>query len=217
MNPQAATAVVDPAGSPECNTEPVKVGDRCEQILLEQLRAGYPGAFEQLVEAQAARLINLAYRLVGNRAEAEEIAQEGFLRLHRSLDGFRGDCSLSSYLYRIVSRLAIDHLRREKLRRKLFFFRRHEDDVDPLEVAADPGASPRDELQAKETGRRLLAALDGLSARQRAVFVLRHQEGLPLKEIAAMLNLEEGTVKAHLHRAVRALRAELEDLQEDRS
>lgn len=217
MNPQAATAVVDHAEPPVSNTEPAKLGDRCEQILLEQLRAGHPGAFEQLVEAQAARLINLAYRLVGNRAEAEEIAQEGFLRLHRSLDGFRGDCSLSSYLYRIVSRLAIDHLRREKLRRKLFFFRRHEDDVDPLEVTADPGASPRDELQAKETGRRLLAALDGLSARQRAVFVLRHQEGLPLKEIAAMLKLEEGTVKAHLHRAVRALRAELEDLQEDRS
>jgi RNA polymerase sigma-70 factor (ECF subfamily) len=191
--------------------------DRREQILLEQLRAGQPGAFEQLGESQAARLINLAYRLVGNRAEPEEIAQEGFLRLHRSLDRFRGDCSLSSYLYRIVSRLAIDHLRREKLRRKLFFFRRHEDEVDPVEVAAAPGASPRDELQARETGRRLLAALDGLSARQRAVFVLRHQEGLPLKEIAAMLKLEEGTVKAHLHRAVRALRAELEDLQEDRS
>jgi len=217
MNPQAATAVIDHAGSPESSAETGMASDRREQILLEQLRAGLPGAFEQLVESQAARLINLAYRLVGNRAEAEEIAQEGFLRLHRSLDRFRGDCSLSSYLYRIVSRLAIDHLRREKLRRKLFFFRRHEDEVDPLEVTADPGASPRDELQAKETGQRLLAALDGLSARQRAVFVLRHQEGLPLKEIAAMLKLEEGTVKAHLYRAVRALRAELEDLQEDRS
>jgi len=217
MNPQAATAVIDHAGSPESSAETGMASDRREQILLEQLRAGQPGAFEQLVESQAARLINLAYRLVGNRAEAEEIAQEGFLRLHRSLDRFRGDCSLSSYLYRIVSRLAIDHLRREKLRRKLFFFRRHEDELDPLEVTADPGASPRDELQAKETGQRLLAALDGLSARQRAVFVLRHQEGLPLKEIAAMLKLEEGTVKAHLYRAVRALRAELEDLQEDRS
>jgi RNA polymerase sigma-70 factor (ECF subfamily) len=133
------------------------------------------------------------------------------------LDSFRGDCSLSSYLYRIVSRLAIDHLRREKLRRKLFFFRRHDDDADPLEFAADSNASPRENLQAKETGQRLLTALDGLSARQRAVFVLRHQEGMSLKEIAATLSLEEGTVKAHLHRAVRALRAELEDLQEDRS
>jgi len=216
MTPQAATAVVDHALAQDY-AEASELGDRSDKILLDQLRAGHPDAFEQLVARQASRLINLAYRLVGNRAEAEEIAQEGFLRLHRSLDSFRGDCSLTSYLYRIVSRLAIDHLRREKLRRKLFFFRRQEDDVDPLEMAADTGASPRDNLQSKETGQRLLAALDRLSARQRAVFVLRHQEGLPLKEIAATLSLEEGTVKAHLHRAVRALRAELKDLQEDRS
>lgn len=216
MTPQAATVVVDNALTQDYE-DAAELGDRSEKILLEQLRAGHPGAFEQLVARQASRLINLAYRLVGNRAEAEEIAQEGFLRLHRSLDSFRGDCSLSSYLYRIVSRLAIDHLRREKLRRKLFFFRRLEDDFDPLELAADTGASPRDDLQFKETGQRLLAALDLLSARQRAVFVLRHQEGLSLKEIAATLSLEEGTVKAHLHRAVRALRAELKDLQEDRS
>jgi RNA polymerase sigma-70 factor (ECF subfamily) len=216
MTPQAATVVVDHALAQDY-VDASESGDRSDKILLDQLRAGHPGAFEQLVARQASRLINLAYRLVGNRAEAEEIAQEGFLRLHRSLDSFRGDCSLSSYLYRIVSRLAIDHLRREKLRRKLFFFRRQEDAVDPLEMAADTGASPRDNLQSKETGQRLLAALDRLSARQRAVFVLRHQEGLALKEIAATLSLEEGTVKAHLHRAVRALRAELKDLQEDRS
>jgi len=216
MTPQAATVVVDHA-LVQNYVEASEIGDRSDKILLDQLRAGHPGAFEQLVAKQASRLINLAYRLVGNRAEAEEIAQEGFLRLHRSLDSFRGDCSLSSYLYRIVSRLAIDHLRREKLRRKLFFFRRQEDDVDPVDMAADTGASPRDNLQSKETGKRLLAALDLLSARQRAVFVLRHQEGLPLKEIAATLGLEEGTVKTHLHRAVRALRTELKDLQEDRS
>jgi RNA polymerase sigma-70 factor (ECF subfamily) len=216
MNPQAATVVVDHAPAQDYSAAS-ELDDRCDKILLEQLRAGHPGAFEQLVASQASRLINLAYRLVGNRAEAEEIAQEGFLRLHRSLESFRGDCSIASYLYRIVSRLAIDHLRREKLRRKLFFFRRQEDDVDPLEMAADTAASPRDNLQAKETGQRLLSALDRLSARQRAVFVLRHQEGLPLKEIAAALKLEEGTVKTHLHRAVRCLRTELKDLQEDRS
>lgn len=216
MTPQAATVLVDHALAQDYSAAS-ELGDRSEKILLEQLRAGHPGAFEQLVASQASRLINLAYRLVGNRAEAEEIAQEGFLRLHRSLQGFRGDCSLASYLYRIVSRLAIDHLRREKLRRKLFFFRRNEDDLDPLDMAADTGASPRDNLQARETGQRLLTALDRLSARQRAVFVLRHQEGLPLKEIAAVLKLEVGTVKAHLHRAVRVLRSELKDLQEDRS
>jgi RNA polymerase sigma-70 factor (ECF subfamily) len=188
-----------------------------EQILLEQIKAGHPTAFEQLVLAQTPRLVNLAFRLVGNREEAEDIAQEAFLRLHRSLGSFRGECRLSSWLYRVVSRLAIDHLRREKLRRKLFFFRHNNEEPDPVDLVADGGLSSVERLQAKETGRRVAAALETLSARQRAVFVLRHQEGLALKEIAAVLQLEEGTVKAHLHRAVRALRAGLQDLNEDRS
>jgi RNA polymerase sigma-70 factor (ECF subfamily) len=217
MNLNAAAAVIDADRPPEYAAKVENDSQQSEQILLEQIRAGHPTAFEQLVLSQAPRMINLAYRLVGNREEAEDIAQEAFLRLHRSLDRFRGECSLGSWLYRIVSRLAIDHLRREKLRRNLFFFRHSNDEPDPLDMAAGGDPSSVEILEAEETGRRLLAALDRLSARQRAVFVLRHQEGLPLKEIAAVLKLEEGTIKAHLHRAVHALRVELKDLHEDRS
>jgi RNA polymerase sigma-70 factor (ECF subfamily) len=217
MNQNTAAAVIDSDHPPENAAEVEKDSQQNERILLEQIKAGHPLAFEQLVQVQSPRMVNLAYRLVGNREEAEDIAQEAFLKLHRSLERFRGECSLASWLYRIVSRLAIDHLRREKLRRKLFFLRSSEEDPDPLDLAADSGASSMDILQAKETGRRLSAALERLSVRQRAVFVLRHHEGLPLKEIAAVLQLEEGTVKAHLHRAVRSLRVELKDLYEDRT
>ncbi len=217
MNMNAAAAMLDPDQPREYSGTVDKDRQQEERILLEQIRSGHPTAFEQLVVAQTPRMVNLAYRLVGNREEAEDIVQEAFLRLHRSLESFRGECSLTSWLYRIVSRLAIDHLRREKLRRKLFFFRSNNEDPDPVELVADSGLTSVEKIQAKETGRRVAAALETLSARQRAVFVLRHQEGLALKEIAAMLQLEEGTIKAHLHRAVRALRAELEDLYEDRS
>ncbi len=217
MNMNAAAAMLDSDQPREYSGTVDKERQQEERILLEQIRSGHPSAFEQLVVAQTPRMVNLAYRLVGNREEAEDIVQEAFLRLHRSLESFRGECSLTSWLYRIVSRLAIDHLRREKLRRKLFFFRSNNEDPDPVELVADSGLTSVEKLQARETGRRVAAALETLSARQRAVFVLRHQEGLALKEIAAMLQLEEGTIKAHLHRAVRALRAELEDLYEDRS
>jgi RNA polymerase sigma-70 factor, ECF subfamily len=216
MNLKTAAVVIDSGSPPEFAGE-IETEIRQREILLEQIKAGHPTAFEQLVLANAPKMVNLAYRLVGNREEAEDIAQEAFLRLHRTLDQFRGECSLNSWLYRIVSRLAIDHLRREKLRRKLFFFRHSNEEPDPLDVVAEPGASSFDMLQAQETGRRMAVALKQLSARQRAVFVLRHQEGLPLKEIAAMLDLEEGTVKSHLHRAIRFLRVELADLHEDRS
>lgn len=187
-----------------------------EKILLEQIRQGNDRAFEQLVQGHASQILSLAYRLVGDRSEAEDIAQEAFLRLHRSLASFRGDSKISTWLYRTVSRLAIDHLRREKRRRTLFFFRRGDDEEqpDPLDSAATPDPSPRDELLARETQGRLNAVLKKLSPRQRAVFILRHQEELPLKEIAQILGLEEGTVKAHLHRAVTTLRHELHDLKE---
>lgn len=184
-----------------------------EKILLAQTRAGDSASFEALVTAHSAKIIGLAWRLVGNREDAEDLAQEAFLRLYRTLDNFRGDSTVSTWLYQTVTRLAIDHLRRQKLKRKIFFFRRSDEEHDPLELAADPAASPREQYLAGEAGRQLAKALEKLSARQRMVFTLRHHEEMPLKEIATMLELEEGTVKAHLHRAVHVLRKELKDLQ----
>jgi len=188
-----------------------------EKLLLAQVRDGNEAAFEALVKEHSSRIIGLAWKLVGNRADAEDIAQDAFLRLYRGISSLRGDSRVATWLYRTVSNLAIDHLRRQKLKRKIFFFRQSDEEQDPLELAEDPAASPGEHYQAGETGRRLARALEKLSARQRLVFTLRHHEELPLKEIAALLKLEEGTVKAHLHRAVSALRKELKDLQGDQA
>jgi RNA polymerase sigma-70 factor, ECF subfamily len=196
---------------------PLRMDARTEQILLGQARSGDAAGFEKLVLAHSSRVINLAFRLVGNREEAEDIAQEAFLRLHRGLSSFRGESSLATWLYRTVSRLAIDHLRREQLRRKVFFFRRDNEEADPTETFPDPAASPRDQLLAREAGARLARAMNRLSPRQRAVFILRHEEDLPLKKIARLLGMKEGTVKAHLHRAVSVLRKEFKDLQQESS
>jgi RNA polymerase sigma-70 factor (ECF subfamily) len=184
-----------------------------EKILLAQIRDGNDNAFEALVNAHSARIIGLAWKLVGNRADAEDIAQEAFLRLYRGIASLRGDSTVATWLYRTVTNLAIDHLRRQKLKRKIFFFRQGDEEQDPLELVADPAASPAARYQAGEAGRQLARALEQLSARQRLVFTLRHHEEMPLKEIAALLKIEEGTVKAHLHRAVLVLRKELKDLQ----
>jgi len=184
-----------------------------EKLLLEQVRDGHEAAFAELVKAHSPRTIGLAWRMVGNRADAEDIAQEAFLRLYRGVFSLREESRVATWLYRTVSNLAIDHLRRQKLRRKLFFFRRNDDEPDPLELVEDPSASPGELCLAGETGRLLAGALKKLSPRQRAIFTLRHSEEMSLKEIAELLKLEEGTVKVHLHRAVKALRKELEDLQ----
>ena len=188
-----------------------------EQILLERIRSGDEAGFEILVRQHAERVTRLAWRLLGRREDAEDLAQEAFLRLHRALPKFRGDSLISTWLYRTVTRLAIDQMRRDRLRQRLFFSRRHTEDPDPVELASDPRANPARDLRTHQAMQQLQSALADLSPRQRAIFTLRHYEGLPIKEIASLLDLGEGTVKSHLHRAVTSLRKELSDFHEELS
>jgi RNA polymerase sigma-70 factor (ECF subfamily) len=188
--------------------------DSEEQALLERIRSGDESSFELLVKEHTGKVIALAWRLVGNREEAEDLAQEAFLRLHRSLPKFRGESRISTWLYRTTTRLAIDYLRRERIKRKLFFFRQDNNAPDPVELARDTRNDPGRTFQSQEAMQALRKSMEKLSSRQQVVFTLRHYEGLPLKEIAEHLGLEIGTVKAHLHRAVTQLRQDLTDYRE---
>ena len=185
-----------------------------EQALLERIRNGDESGFELLVKEHTGKVLALAWRLVGNREEAEDLAQEAFLRLHRSLPKFRGESRISTWLYRTTTRLAIDYLRRERIKRKLFFFRQDNSAPDPVDLAIDPRNNPGRTYQSQEAMQALRKSMEKLSSRQQVVFTLRHYEGLPLKEIAEHLGLEIGTVKAHLHRAVTQLRQDLTDYRE---
>jgi RNA polymerase sigma-70 factor (ECF subfamily) len=189
--------------------------DSEEQALLERIRNGDETGFELLVKEHTGKIIGLAWRLVGNREEAEDLAQEAFLRLHRSLPNFRGESRIGTWLYRTTTRLAIDYLRRERIKRKLFFFRQSNEAPDPVELASDSRRNPGRQFQSQEAMQALHKSLNKLSTRQQVVFTLRHYEGLPLKEIAKHLGLETGTVKAHLHRAVTQLRKDLVDFREE--
>jgi RNA polymerase sigma-70 factor (ECF subfamily) len=189
--------------------------DEQEETLLRRLRDGDEAGFEQLVKQQTGQVVGLAWRLVGNQQDAEEIAQEAFLRLYRALPDFRGESRLSTWLYRTTTHLAIDHLRRERLKRKWFFFRKDNEEPDPVELAHDPRDNPARQVQSQQAMQSLQKSLQKLSPRQQVIFRLRHFEGLALAEIAGHLGLETGTVKAHLHRAVSHLRQELADVQEE--
>jgi RNA polymerase sigma-70 factor (ECF subfamily) len=185
-----------------------------EKALLERIRRGDESGFEEIVREHTGKLVGLAWRLVGTREDAEELAQEAFLRLHRSLPDFRGDSLIGTWLYRTTTRLAIDFLRRERIKRKVFFFRQDNDSPDPVELASDSRQTPGQIFQTQEAMRSLRKNLQNLSSRQQVVFMLRHYEGLALKEIAEHLGLEAGTVKAHLHRAVTQLRKDLVEFRE---
>ncbi len=171
--------------------------------LVQQAAAGDRGAFRALVERHRGLVYRLAYQFSGNHHDAEDIAQEVFLKLYTGLRGFRLDAQFTSWLYRVVVHQCIDH------RRSLASVRRFERMEDEQTDRAAPQPDPEHEAYGGELARRLHDALDSLPPGQRVVFTMRHFEELKLHEIACALGLADGTVKRQLHTAIRRLRVAL--------
>lgn len=170
-------------------------------------------AFEEILNRYQDKAYRLAWGLVKNDAEAQDVVQEAFLNIHRKLDSFEGSAKLGSWIYRIVVNQALMRLRKTK--------RRAEVGIDDAavevgsEVGAFSGQAPwqvrADEAaQNRELRQQILAAVDSLDPKYQAVFVLREVEGLPHAEIAEILGLTVGAVKTRLHRARLFLQAALE-------
>ncbi len=171
--------------------------------LLERLRAGDARAFEALVIAHQHRVFGVALRMLRNRAEAEEVAQEVFLRVHRAIDDFRGEAKLSTWLYAITSRLCLNRLASGERR----MAREGEETLARLASGDD---DPADTMERSELETALRRAIAGLPDERRIVVVLRDVEGLSYEEIAAALDLPLNTVRSRLHRARMDLKEKLE-------
>jgi len=189
-----------------------------EQSLIRQAQAGNRAAFEELVDRYDRDVLRLAFNLLGRPEDARDVYQEAFLKVYKNLPRFRFECSFYTWVYRIVTNVCLDHLRRRSSRPEDqapepaagddtlpqdFFDRQRES-----RVAADPERY----LMGKEIGRRIDAALALLSPRERLVFELKHYQGLKLRAIGEMLGTTEETVKNSLFRATRKLRTRLEGL-----
>ena len=174
-----------------------------EAALLARLKDGDARAFEELVIAHQHRVFGVALRMLGNAAEAEEVAQEAFLRAHRAMASFRGEAKLSTWLYGIASRLCLNRLAGGERR----LVRSGETELGRL---AESGADPAADLERSEVEQALHRAIAELPEERRIVVVLRDLEGLSYEEIAAALELELGTVRSRLHRARMDLKDKLE-------
>jgi RNA polymerase sigma-70 factor, ECF subfamily len=172
--------------------------------LLDRLRAGEARAFEELVTTYQHRVFGVAVRMLGSPTEAEEVAQETFLRAHRALADFRGDAKLSTWLYAIASRLCLNRLASNEGRMS----RARAEGLDRL--PAGEGGEPGADLERSEREVALHRAIAELPEERRMVVVLRDLEGLAYDEIAAALSLELGTVRSRLHRARLDLKEKLE-------
>jgi RNA polymerase sigma-70 factor (ECF subfamily) len=174
-----------------------------ERTLVDRVRAGEPRAFEVLVRTYQHRVFGVAARMLGNTAEAEEVAQEVFLRVHRAIGEFRGEAKLSTWLYTITSRLCLGRLggRERRVAR---------DGEEVLTRLASGEADPAAALERSELEGALHRAIAELPEDRRVVVVLRDLEGLAYEEIAAALELPLGTVRSRLHRARMDLKDKLE-------
>ena len=183
----------DPAGHPP-QAGPAAAEDAA---LVARARAGDERAFRALVERYRDRVYGLALRVVRSPADAEEVAQDAFVRAWLALRGFRGEASFSTWLYRIAVRRAFDRALTLRTRRG------RETDLEAAEHAAAPAGGG----EASPAMRRLERLIDELSPAQRAAVTLYYLEDQSVERVAATLELPENTVKTHLSRARAALRS----------
>ncbi len=175
-----------------------------EADLLEAGRRGDPAALEELIRQHGRQVYRVAFRFFRNRSDAEEMAQEVFVRAYREWPRFRGGARLGTWLYRITVNACLDRKRRERVRQEVSL---------GLAAAAPAGApDPFAGAVSRQFVDRVAAAMDELPPRQRAIFILRIYEELSLQEIADVLESPLGTVKANLHHALVKVRRALHDL-----
>jgi RNA polymerase sigma-70 factor (ECF subfamily) len=186
------------------------MSDGHEEDLIERLKRRDEAAFNEVVRLYQARVFRLLLRMLGDRAEAEDVAQDVFITIFKSIDGFRGDSKLSTWIYRVATnhcKNRIKHLDRRGRGKKREFDELSEHDA--LEATAS-GASgqiarPDQQAEANQVEAIVRAAIAELDEDQRALVILRDVENLSYEEIQEITGLVEGTVKSRLHRARLAL------------
>ncbi len=177
-----------------------------DQDLVARARAGDQEAFARLVEENQNRVYSLALRLVGDREEAADLAQEAFLKAWQGLKSFQGDSSFATWIYRLTTNVCIDHLRRQKRRQGVETAVSLDDEDSGWAEPADWDQDPQRKLEQSERGRALARAMEQLPDHQRRALVLRELSGLSYQEIGQALDLDLGTVKSRIARARLALR-----------
>ncbi len=185
-----------------------------EADLIRAAQTGDHDAFERLVRQYDQNVLRLAINLLHSPEDAYDIYQEAFLRVFRNLNTFRFDCSFHTWLYRIVTNLCLDHLRKKKVRKTESTVVETDDGpMDRLdsypEMRAD--GDPQRTLLSSELRGRIGQALSGMTARERLVFEMRHYQGMRLRAIGEVLGTTEEAAKNCLFRATQKMRSALGD------
>lgn len=214
----SATRAMSEAGGQMSAEERERQEMRAQEAeLIRAAQKGSRAAFDALVRQYEHQVLRLALHLTGSEHEAEDIFQEAFLKAFRYLGNFRFECSFYTWIYRIVTNLCLDQMRRRKTRREdaAVVVDHSGEEIDVLASVSDNRSfsNPARELDRKVLGESIQAALEKLTPRERTVFELKHYQGLRLRTIGEMLNTTEETAKNTLFRATKKLRAQLAELR----
>ncbi|MGA9353960.1 MAG: sigma-70 family RNA polymerase sigma factor [Terriglobales bacterium] len=193
-------------------------GNRIDDTsLIREAQQGNRAAFEVLVRHYDQSVLRLALHLTQSETDAQDVYQEAFLKAYKNLGSFRFECSFYTWIYRIVTNLCLDHLRKRNVRKEDSPMATDSsgEEYSVLEQFADvrAGANPERDLMRRELGKKIGAALSKLTPRERMVFELKHYQGLKLRTVGEMLNTTEETAKNTLFRATQKLRSALAEMR----
>jgi RNA polymerase sigma-70 factor, ECF subfamily len=188
-----------------------------DAVLIREAQQGNTAAFEDLVRQYDRAVLRLAIHLTGSQEDGQDIFQEAFLRAYTNLDRFRFECSFYTWIYRIVTNLCLDHLRKKSSRNRdvTTTISPQGETEEVLDRMPDhrPSASPEHSFVGRELRETILRAMGRLSPRERMVFELKHYHGMKLRTVAGILNTTEGTIKNTLFRATHKLRTQLAEVR----
>ncbi|CAM3763642.1 RNA polymerase sigma factor SigW [Marinicrinis lubricantis] len=181
-----------------------------ETRLAKLARDGDRSAFAELVDLYKDKIYHLGYRMLGNAHEAEDIVQETFLRVYRSLKSYDPSHKFSTWIYRIGTNLCIDRLRKRKFHAFSLDADTTEDGLDGYSMLASEDLTPEQQITLSETQQHIRQAIDKMPEKYRSVVVLRYLHDLSLQEISGILGMPVTTVKTRVHRGREYLRKRLD-------
>ncbi len=188
-----------------------------DTMLVREAQRGNRAAFEELVRCYDQAVLRLAVHLTGSQTDAQDVYQEAFLKAYKSIGNFRFECSFYTWIYRIVTNICLDHIRKKNVRKEDAPVATDQsgDEFDVLSQVPDgrATANPERDLMARELGSRINRALEKLTPRERMVFELKHYQGLKLRTVGEILHTTEETAKNTLFRATQKLRGALADMR----
>ena len=211
QTPEADARSVNSPGFAASNRKSRELEAEQDRELIESAQKGDKLAFKKLVLRHQRRAYAIALGLLRDEQDAREVVQEAFLRVHRGLDSFHGGSSFFTWLYRIVTNLSIDLMRKPSRRDVELDEAREIDEADIPLLSRIDGADPLDVIRRGEIRNKLEAALDALPVYHRGVIVMREVEGLSYEEMAEAMGVSKGTIMSRLFHARQKLQRALAD------